>query len=104
MAEWSKALVLGTSHFGGAGSNPVPVINRSSRCEKLSTVHTDGTQLGNYVDLTGTEGSNSTAQTLQIGVFSARIRFLTKHLTDFCLKSKTPSLEVLSLGALPASW
>ena len=25
MAEWSKALVLGTSHFGGAGSNPVPV-------------------------------------------------------------------------------
>ena len=26
MAEWSKALVLGTSHFGGAGSNPVPVI------------------------------------------------------------------------------
>lgn len=28
MAEWSKALVLGTSHFGGAGSNPVPVIIR----------------------------------------------------------------------------
>ena len=27
-AEWSKALVLGTSHFGGAGSNPVPVIIR----------------------------------------------------------------------------
>ena len=26
MAEWSKALVLGTSHCGGAGSNPVPVI------------------------------------------------------------------------------
>ena len=25
MAEWSKALVLGTSHFGGAGSNPAPV-------------------------------------------------------------------------------
>ena len=25
MAERSKALVLGTSHFGGAGSNPVPV-------------------------------------------------------------------------------
>ena len=31
MAEWSKALVLGTSHFGGAGSNPVPVNIRSSR-------------------------------------------------------------------------
>ena len=26
MAEWSKALVLGTSHFGGMGSNPTPVI------------------------------------------------------------------------------
>ena len=25
MAEWSKALVLGTSHFGGVGSNPTPV-------------------------------------------------------------------------------
>ena len=31
MAEWSKALVLGTSHFGGAGSNPVPVIIRSKK-------------------------------------------------------------------------
>ena len=27
MAEWSKALVLGTSHYGGAGSNPAPVIS-----------------------------------------------------------------------------
>ena len=26
MAEWSKALVLGTSHYGGAGLNPAPVI------------------------------------------------------------------------------
>ena len=26
MAEWSKALVLGTSHFGGVGSNPTPVM------------------------------------------------------------------------------
>ena len=26
MAEWSKALVLGTSLFGGVGSNPTPVI------------------------------------------------------------------------------
>ena len=26
MAERSKALVLGTSHFGGVGSNPTPVI------------------------------------------------------------------------------
>ncbi len=25
MAEWSKALVLGTSHFGGVGSSPTPV-------------------------------------------------------------------------------
>ena len=26
VAEWSKALVLGTSLFGGVGSNPTPVI------------------------------------------------------------------------------
>ena len=26
MAKWSKALVLGTSHFGSMGSNPTPVI------------------------------------------------------------------------------
>ena len=26
MAEWSKALVLGTSHICGVGSNPTPVI------------------------------------------------------------------------------
>ena len=26
MAEWSKALVLGTSYFGSAGSNPAPVM------------------------------------------------------------------------------
>ena len=25
MAEWSKALVLGTSYFDSAGSNPAPV-------------------------------------------------------------------------------
>ena len=25
VAEWSKALVLGTSHFGGVGSNPTAV-------------------------------------------------------------------------------
>ena len=25
LAEWSKALVLGTSLFGGVGSNPTPV-------------------------------------------------------------------------------
>ena len=26
VAEWSKALVLGTSHFGGVGSNPTTII------------------------------------------------------------------------------
>ena len=26
MAEWSKVLVLGTSHLGGVGLNPTPVI------------------------------------------------------------------------------
>jgi hypothetical protein len=25
VAEWSKALVLGTSHFGGVGSNPTAI-------------------------------------------------------------------------------
>ena len=25
MAEWSKVLVLGTSHFGSVGLNPTPV-------------------------------------------------------------------------------
>ena len=35
MAEWSKALVLGTSHFGGAGSNPVPVIIGSCKSIEL---------------------------------------------------------------------
>ena len=25
LAEWSKALVLGTSHFGGVGSNPTTI-------------------------------------------------------------------------------
>ena len=30
MAEWSKALVLGTSHFDGVGSNPTAAINFSS--------------------------------------------------------------------------
>ena len=30
MAEWSKALVLGTSYFDSAGSNPAPVIFTSS--------------------------------------------------------------------------
>ena len=27
VAEWSKALVLGTSHFDGVGSNPTAAIN-----------------------------------------------------------------------------
>ena len=27
MAEWSKALVLGTSHFDGVGSNPTAASN-----------------------------------------------------------------------------
>ena len=29
MAEWSKALVLGTSHFDGVGSNPTAAKNFS---------------------------------------------------------------------------
>ena len=38
MAEWSKALVLGTSHFGGAGSNPVPVIIMHNEVNEPETV------------------------------------------------------------------
>ena len=30
MAEWSKALVSGTSHFGGVGSNPTSVMDTLS--------------------------------------------------------------------------
>ena len=30
VAEWSKVLVLGTSHFDGVGSNPTAAINFSS--------------------------------------------------------------------------
>ena len=33
MAEWSKALVLDTSHFDGVGLNPTPVI---LHCYKLT--------------------------------------------------------------------
>ena len=30
VAEWSKALVLGTSLFGGVGSNPATAISRKT--------------------------------------------------------------------------
>ena len=30
VAEWSKALVLGTSLFGGVGSNPTTAISRKN--------------------------------------------------------------------------
>ena len=43
MAEWSKALVSGTSHFDGVGSNPTSVI---LHCYK-STVLTARTQFEN---------------------------------------------------------
>ena len=33
MAEWSKALVSGTNHFEGVGSNPTPVM---PDCYKLA--------------------------------------------------------------------
>ena len=33
MAEWSKALVLGTSHFDGVGSNPTAA--KENFCNKL---------------------------------------------------------------------
>ena len=35
MAEWSKALVSGTSHFDGVGSNPTPVM---LHCYKLTVL------------------------------------------------------------------
>ena len=35
MAEWSKALVSGTSHFDGVGSDPTPV---KLHCYKLTVL------------------------------------------------------------------
>ena len=35
MAEWSKSLVSGTSHFDGVGSNPTPV---RLHCYKLTVL------------------------------------------------------------------
>ena len=35
MAEWSKALVSGISHFDGVGSNPTPVM---IHCYKLTVL------------------------------------------------------------------
>ena len=37
MAEWSKAMVLGTSHFDGVGSNPTAAIHFTCNfaCSKL---------------------------------------------------------------------
>ena len=43
MAELSKALVSGSSHFGGVGSNPTPVM---LHCYNL-TVLTTKKQFGN---------------------------------------------------------
>ena len=39
VAEWSKALVLGTSHFGGVGSNPttITVLEGTSKTEFMVT-------------------------------------------------------------------
>ena len=39
VAEWSKALVLGTSHFGGVGSNPttITVLEGTSKTELTVT-------------------------------------------------------------------
>ena len=57
MAEWSKALVLGTSLFGGVGSNPTPVtdvwgissIGRVRRSQRRGT----GIEPGTYRVLGG---------------------------------------------------
>ena len=37
LAEWSKALVLGTSLFGGVGSNPTPVTFASRRAPEVQS-------------------------------------------------------------------
>ena len=45
MAEWSKALVLGTSHYSGAGSNPAPVIwNELALINNKETLKTQNIQ------------------------------------------------------------
>ena len=45
MAEWSKALVLGTSLFGGVGSNPtaanpLPILLLAQSCKRKGNSHT----------------------------------------------------------------
>ena len=41
VAEWSKALVLGTSLFGGVGSNPTPVIIFVSQISTVAVAPAD---------------------------------------------------------------
>ena len=64
MAEWSKALVSGTSHFDGVCSNPTPVM---LHCYKL-TVSTANKQFENneqhtfnFIDYVGRMAEWSTA-------------------------------------------
>ena len=45
MAEWSNALILGTSLFGGVGSNltaanPLPILLLAQRCKRKGNSHT----------------------------------------------------------------
>ena len=45
MAEWSKALVLGTSLFGGVGAsptaaNPLPILLLAQSCKRKGNSHT----------------------------------------------------------------
>ena len=47
VAEWSKALVLGTSHFDGVGSNPTTAKFLPLSvllCSLSHTTHTNSTQ------------------------------------------------------------
>lgn len=45
MAEWSKALDLGSSHFDGVGSNPTAATPVMSSLFHLSTLHPLGVVL-----------------------------------------------------------
>ena len=50
MAEWSKALVSGTSHFDGVGSYPTPVM---LYCYRLTVLFANNPKIINNIPSTG---------------------------------------------------
>ena len=48
VAEWSKALVLGTSHFGGVGSNPTTIKSFESTVPSSNSTSLEGKSVSLY--------------------------------------------------------